>query len=235
MNINSLFKKTEDKLTDSIVTYRKSLMKDINLTLRLIYNNETYSTKPTEWSENIIIFEAPMKGLDDVILPIEAIMSVMLVSKSALFHTTFRIIKRYRKDTILYYIAEIISPIVKRQQRENFRLEVILDTHYQLFLKDSNPNTSIIEGDGTCLNISAGGMCLSCDHQFHIKDLVKLDFTLLETSFSFIGEILCLGEQTESGSYIHRIRFIDVDKPKINLLRQLIFQKQRLQLSYQNE
>lgn len=235
MKINSLFQKSEDTIARSIALYRKSLMDDINLTLRLIYNDTTYLTKPTDWLESDIIFEAPMRGLDYVILPQDTIINVTLVSKSALFQTTLRITKKYRKNTTLYYIAEIISPIVKKQQRADFRLEVILDTHYQLFFSHTNSTTNIIEGNGTCLNISVGGMCLNCDHQFRTKDLIKLDFTLVETPLSFIGEVLYLGEQTESGSYTHRIRFIDVDNSKSNLLRQLIFQKQRLHLRYQGQ
>lgn len=233
LKMNSFIPKSVDTIARSITTCRKSLMEDINLTLRLTYNNVTYLTKPVEWVENTITFEAPMRGLDYVILPKDAILSVMLVSRSALFHTTFRIIKNHRKDTTLYYIAEITSPIIKKQQREDFRLEVILDTYYQLFFSHTKPTIDILQGDGTCLNISVGGMCLSCDHQFHTKELLKLDFTLVETSLSFIGEVLYLGEQTESGSYIHRLRFIDSDTPKNNLLRQLIFEKQRLQLRYQ--
>lgn len=234
MKINSLFKKSEDTIAGSIALYRKPLMEDINLTLRLTYNNTTYLTKPTDWTENDIVFEAPMTGLDYVILPQDTIISVILVSRFALFETKFHVVNKYRKNSTLYYIAKIISPLVKRQQRADFRLEVILDTHYQLFFNHPNSTTDIAKGNGTCLNISVGGMCLNCTHQFHTKDLLKLDFNLLETPLSIIGEVLYLGEQTDSGSYTHRIRFIDVDNPKSNLLRQLIFKKQSLQLRYQS-
>lgn len=234
MKINSLFKKSEDTIAGSIALYRKPLMEDINLTLRLTYNDTTYLTKPTDWTENDIVFEAPMTGLDYVILPQDTIISVILVSRFALFETKFHVINKYRKNSTLYYIAKIISPLVKRQQRADFRLEVILDTHYQLFFNHPNSTTDITKGNGTCLNISVGGMCLNCAHQFHTKDLLKLDFTLLETPFSIIGEVLYLGDQTDTGSYTHRIRFIDVDNTKSNILRQLIFKKQSLQLRYQS-
>lgn len=234
MKINSLFKKPEDTIAGSIALYRTPLMEDINLTLRLTYNDTTYLTKPTDWTENDIVFEAPMTGLDYVILPGDTIISVILVSRFALFETKFHIINKYRKNSTLYYIANIISPIVKRQQRTDFRLEVILDTHYQLYLKHPNTTTNITKGNGTCLNISVGGMRLNCNHQFHTKDLLKLDFTLLETSLSITGEVLHLGERTESGSYTHRIRFIDVDNSKSDLVRQLIFKKQSLQLRYES-
>lgn len=234
MKINSLFKKTEDTIAGSIALYRTPLMEDINLTLRLTYNDTTYLTKPTDWTENAIIFEAPMTGLDYVILPKDTIISVILVSKFALFETKFHITNKYRKNSTLYYIAKIISPIVKRQQRTDFRLEVVLDIYYELYLKHPNAATNITKGNGTCLNISVGGMCLNCNHQFHTKDLLKLEFTLLETPLSITGEVLHLGEQTESTRYTHRIRFVDVDNSKSNLIRQLIFKKQSLQLRYES-
>lgn len=233
LKITSLFQKSGDPITESIGTYQKLLMDDINLSLRLTYNDETYLTKPVEWVEHTIIFEAPMKGLDYVILANDTLLSVILVSKSALFHTMFRILKKYRKNKSLYYIAEITSPIVKKQQREAFRLEVVLDVNYELLSSNAARQTSDkIQGKGTCLNISAGGMCLCSDHQFHGNEHLKLDFTFVETPLSFIGEVLFLGEKTESGSYSHRIRFLNVDTPKSNLLNQLIFEKQRLQLKY---
>lgn len=235
MKINSLFSKPEDNIAHSIAAYRKSLMEDMNLTLRLIANDITYLTKPADWSDDALIFEAPMTGLDYVIFLDNTVINAIFVSKTGLFQATLRITSKYRKDTNLYYTAEIISPLVKRQQRADFRLEVILDTQYQLFITHPKPDTDLLKGRGVCLNISVGGMCLSTPHQFRAKDLIKLDFTLIQTPLSIVGEVLYLGEHTESGNYTHRIRFVDMDKQKSNLLRQLIFQKQRLQLKYQNQ
>lgn len=235
MKINSLFSRPENNIARSIATYRKSLMEDMNLTLRLIANDTTYLTKPTEWSDRTLIFEAPMTGLDYVIFLEDTLMNVILVSKNGLFQTTLCITNKYRKNNNLYYVAEITSPVIKRQQRADFRLEVILDTQYQLFIAHPKHDTDVFKGKGICLNISAGGMCLSTPHQFHAKDLLKLDFTLLQTSLSITGEVLYLGEATESGNYTHRIRFVDMDKQKTNLLRQLIFKKQSLQLRYENQ
>ena len=115
MKINSLFSKSGDNIAHSIATYRKSLMEDMNLTLRLIANDTTYLTKPADWSNETITFEAPMTGLDYVIFLDNTIIDIIFVSKTGLFQTTLRITSKYRKDANLYYIAEIISPLVKRQ------------------------------------------------------------------------------------------------------------------------
>lgn len=234
MKNNPSFSHSNHTIASSINAYSKLLMKDYSLTLRLSYNNATYQTKLMEWSDNHISFEAPMQGIDYITLPKDIIIEAIFVSKSALFHTTFRILEMLQKDKISYYRAEIASPIIKKQQREEFRLDVILDTHYKLCTDDVLLTTDMVQGKGTCVNISVGGMCLSCAHQFHAQQLVKLDFTLVGTSLSLIGEVLYLGEPTESGNYMNRIRFIDPDASKSDLLRQLIFEKQRLRLRYQH-
>lgn len=228
--MNNLFSKSGNPIMDSINTYKKTLMEDINLSIRLTYDNQTYITRPIEWTDDIVIFEAPMKGIDDVILPKSIALDVILVGKAGLFHTTFTITKNYRKGTSLYYVALITSPIVKQQQREAFRLEVILDVNYDLIASE-NENTKLpLSGKGTCLNISLGGMCLACERQFHAKDELNLAFTLVETPLFFTGEVLFLGEPTEQGTYMHRIRFTGLDSADTNKLNRLIFEKQRSQL-----
>ena len=69
LKINDLFQKSDKNILDTIQAYKKALMDDINLTVRLVYNEKTYSTHLVEWTDTIVIFEAPMQGIDDVILP----------------------------------------------------------------------------------------------------------------------------------------------------------------------
>ena len=230
MKINDLFQKSQTNILETIQTYKKALMNDINLTIRLIYNEKTYSTHLIEWTDTIVIFEAPMEGIQDVLLPKNLPLDVILVSKIALFHTTFSICKNYRQENKLYYVAEITTPIEKRQQREAFRLDVTLDVQYDLLVSGGQSLETPVSGNGICLNISLGGMCLVSDYQFHSKDQLQLSFVLNEVSLTFLGEILYLGEKTEQDNYSHRIRFLDLDAADTNLLNRLIFEKQRLQL-----
>lgn len=232
MNINTLFSKTGNTILDSIQTYKKTLMDDMNLSIRLTYNNETYITHPIEWVDSIIIFEAPMKGVDDVILPRNLALNVILVSKGGLFHTTFTISKNYRKDNMLFYVAEITAPIIKKQQREAFRLDVLLDVQYEVIASENENTVVPTSGKATCLNISLGGMCLSTTEQLHSKDHLNLAFSLMDTPLYLTGEVLYLGEQTEQGTYMHRIRFIGTDTADTNKLNRLIFEKQRALLKH---
>ncbi len=229
--MNNLVLKDENTILNSIRTYKKALMDDINLSIRLSYNQQTYLTRPVEWNESIIIFEAPMSGTDDIILPKSINLDVILVSKISLFYTTFRIQKNYRQENKLFYVAEISSPIIKKQQREAFRLDVLLDVQYEMLSKHSDGEPHLTSS-GICVNISLGGMCLVCEHQFHTKDQLSLSFSLMDVPLTFKGEVLALGEATEQGNFTHRIQFLDLKKADMNQLNRLIFEKQRLQLKH---
>lgn len=230
LKMNSLFLKPENTILESIRTYEKALIEDINLAIRLKYGQQTYITRIIEWTESIVIFEAPIHETEDVMIPQGLSLEAVLVSKLALFHTTFLIQKSYRQENKLYYVAEIISPIIKRQQREAFRLDVILDVQYELLSTTNVPAKAIYSNKGTCINISLGGMCLVSDQQFHTKDQLALSFSLVDIPLQFRGAVLFLGEKTDQGNYVHRIRFINLSKTDENQLSRLIFEKQRLQL-----
>ena len=236
LKVSSLFQKENPNVMDSINLYRKGLMDDINLTLRLTYNNHTYTTKPVEWVDNLLIFEAPMNGLDYVIFQRNARIQIVFVSKIALFISHIVIAKSYRQNNSLYYVGEIVDPIIKRQQRESFRLDTTMDVFYQV-LPSSEELTDMDSIDlpthkGTCINISVGGICINCNEQLHSHDLLSLSFTLVETPITVTGEVLFIGERTEAGTYTHRIKFSGLSSSESNLLNRLIFEKQRLLLKH---
>lgn len=221
---------------DSIAQYRKGLMEDMNLILRLTANDQTYTTKLVEWVEDILIFEAPMRQLDYVIYPQKAKLQLIFVSKSALFSSHILLTKSYRKNNSLYYVAEIITPIVKKQQRESFRLDISMDVMYQLLPSDDFDESLLFEDlpvkKATCINISLGGICINCDEQLHSHDHLSLTFTLVDTPLTLTGEVLFAGVRTEVGTYTHRIKFYGLSNSETNLLNRLIFEKQRMQLKH---
>ena len=236
MKITDFFQNEKKDVMDSIAQYRKGLMEDMNLTLRLTSNDQTHTTKLVEWVEDILIFEAPMSQLDYIIYPKNANLQLIFVSKSALFSSDLLITKSYRKNTSLYYVAKIISPIVKKQQRESFRLDIVMDVMYQLLPSDDFDESLLFEDfetkKATCINISLGGICINCDEQLHSHDHLSLTFTLVDTPLTLTGEVLFTGVRTEVGTYTHRIKFYGLSNSETNLLNRLIFEKQRMQLKH---
>lgn len=234
MKTNSFFSNANVSLSESIQMYQKGLMDDINLTLRLFYNEAYDLTKPAEWVDTQITFEAPMRGLDYMIYAKDTLLESVFVSKNALFTCLIRIVKNYRQDHTLYYVGEIVSPLEKKQQREAFRLDVVLPLNYQVLPQEM---TDVVLKDlptytGTCLNLSTGGMCLNTDLKLEGGSQVVLTFSFLDTPFTFYGQVLMSGERTEIGNYTHRLRFLEGDKNALNHLNRLIFKKQQMQLKH---
>ncbi len=231
LKLSNLFQKQKNPVLESISTYQQSLIKDIDFHLKFTYNEQPYIAKPTDWDKNIVTFEAPMVGLDYVFLPSHLNIEVSFISKSALFSTSLRITKNYHQEQVLYYVAEIVAPIIKKQRRETFRLNVNLDVQYQpISMKQLIPSPSSSKKNGVCTNISAGGMCLSCHQQLQTKDTLQLHFTLMQQPLSLVGEVLSQEACTGIDTYLHRIRFIGLDSDTANRLSHLIFEQQRLQL-----
>lgn len=230
LKLSSLFSSPDNSIINSIRTYQKALMEDINLKLRVTYGQKTYTTHIADWQKTKLTFEAPMSGTEHIILPHHLAINVIFVSKVGLFHTKVTITKNYSKDDNLYYIADITAPLEKKQQRAFYRLDILLDVQYEQITYENDEIKILSSGQGTCVNISLGGMCLVCDEQLHAKDKLSLSFSLADQPLTFIGEVLYMGEKTEKNNYSHRIRFADLDAADVNLLNRLIFTVQREQI-----
>lgn len=230
MKYNQEGKNGKHGIESSIKMYKNNLMDDMNLTLRLSYLHNTHVTKPIEWEGNLLIFEAPIHKLDWVIYPQDEIVDIIFVSKLALFCSQIRIAKKYRKNNSLFYEGELVSPIIKKQQRESFRLDVTFDLNFKVLpeLETSKTDLSLLTQEkGICVNISTGGMCLNTSMQLKSDQHLLMQFHFMNTEFLLRGKVLALGEINSAGYYSHRIQFKNVDSKDINLLTRLIFKKQR--------
>lgn len=223
-------KKVDDTTFQSIQTYQKALLNDPQLMISINYQEQNYSTHLIAWNETLVIFESPMRGTDDVILPIDVPLKSYFVSHNARYETTFVLSKSQRKDGQLFYVADITKPIVKVQQRQAYRLEVILDVAYDLLDLESPDFSVLCSGTGTCLNVSTGGMCLVSDLAFTSNDQLQLTFTLDNERFTFIAEVLRDGKLNNKGAYTHGLKFINPDKTDIERLSHIIFERQRAQM-----
>ena len=157
---------------DSIIAYRESLLKDINLKIRIAVDDKTYVTKLSEWENDTLI---------------------------------------------------------RKQQRQFFRLDTSLDATYQLLLEDmTTPPVNSPHYKGTIVNISVGGVCLVIDACLKANTLLYVSFDFLETRLSLVGRVLFDGERTLSGAYSHRVKFVNLSSSDENTLNRLIMTKQRL-------
>lgn len=223
-------KSETENIDKTIAMYQKNLMCDINLTLRLSDYDHTYITKPTEWTNREIVFESPIQQLDWVIFTTNDILEMVLISKFGLFHSRIKILRKYKSGDNLFYVGEIVSSLIKKQQREYFRLDTIFDIKYQLVSnyipKSDNLCTSPYE-KGICVNLSTGGMCFNSINQIDLYQFICVTFQFADLDFVLYAKVLEIGEKNHADYYPHRIQFVDMDTITVNSLTKSIFDKQR--------
>lgn len=236
LGLNEVYSLDQKQLTadilKSIKLHKENILNDMNLTIRLTVGETTYITKLVEWSTYRFIIEAPLDKLDWVLFEDDTKAKVSFVTKTAIFGANSMIRRRYRKPNTLYYVVELSSPLERKQQRQHFRLDVLLNMEYRVFPKDEDTSIEEIPYEpATGVNISLGGMCMTADKQLFKEDKLQMRVDFLEKSFSLVGKVLMPGEKILSGRYMHRIQFKDMDAKTQSLLNRLIFEKQRLLLS----
>lgn len=218
-------------VTSSILEYKELILKDMNFSLRFTDENDvTYTTCVHKWTDDEVIFAAPIHQRDWVLFMLPTVVESCFITRKAIYMTTLTITERRIKDEVMYYKATITSPLVKKQQREHFRLETLTTLNYcpiPLTLSpDTDPDT-LPHIPGTTLNISVGGMCMVSNAPLEDNQTVWIYLDFLGTNFMFKSKVLGRSSRNENGTYSHRIRFEDLDSKTENLLSRLIFEKQR--------
>lgn len=205
-------------------------MGDINLVLRIIDDKKSYTTQLVQWDGTSIVFFAPISQCDWVILDISKTYELYFISNASMFHTTVSLVNRYAQKEHVYYKALLTKPLVKKQQREHFRLPALLNLTYQILPQENTTSDDTISPfyDGSTTNISLGGMCMTSDHRIPGDASIKIQLKFLSHDLVLTGKVLSEPEQVPSGAYSYRIKFELMDRKTENLLSRLIFEKQRL-------
>jgi c-di-GMP-binding flagellar brake protein YcgR len=237
MASNDLYKNDLESIYESVKLYQKTILDDINLTLRVITRDKTYITKLVDWPGEKFIFAAPLDKLDWVLLERDKIVKISFITKTAIFSANVQILSQYKKRDVLYYGAALVTPLVKQQQRQYFRLDVLLDLLYRVLPKDGEPHNldELPSVKATSVNISVGGMCLVSSQQLQKGDKLIINFDFINVPMEIAGEVLYKGEKNPAGNYLHRIRFLNQNNNVRNLLSKLIFEKQRMLMSKPRE
>ncbi len=216
----------------SINAYQKALLNDLNLKLRLVGNDEkTYTTTLVRWDDETITLAAPLVQRDWLIFPLPIQMNCAFISKGAICSTTILITRSHRNESGLLYKADIIKPLIRTQQRSSFRLDLLMDMHFKITTSlDGLPLDDAPLHKATCVNISAGGLCMSSSIGMATNQIVELHFNLLDNAFILQGTLLDESIKNDNGTYTNRIKFLDITPTTENLLTRLILEKQRLSL-----
>jgi c-di-GMP-binding flagellar brake protein YcgR len=127
------------------------------------------------------------------------------------------------------------SSLKRSQSRREFRFETPISVTGKLFKKSiMGDDTETTEGEPFVINtctISAGGLSFIHDRILRAGDLLKVDFDILETSFTDISlKILCaLTYNEELKVFIYHAQFVDIENSTREGIVKLIFEMARRQ------
>lgn len=227
-------KDREALLAQSITQYKHTIFNDINLSMRIIDSQEVSQlTRIIKWEDSTIYFFAPISKGDFVLYTIGDILEIHFITNSGIYHSHLKVLGKERKDNNLYYTGELCKPIIRKQQREYFRLSTLLNLKFSILVPDILPDHvyDLPKIPAISTNISAGGMCILSSAELSSEDTIYIYLDFLSTPIEVIGEILTVTGKNEHGNYTYRIRFKDLSTRTRDLITKLIFEKQRLERS----
>ncbi len=184
----------------------------------------TYSSYIYDMNENYIYIAMPTneKGLKAVVRE-SGKLSVSFVDRRGArigFHSTVVSIER-RNGNILYKL-EKPSQIVKMELRESFRVEALIECEFFYF-----KNGKINKARGTIIDISAGGVRLSCDVDLEVRDKLFLKFTLNNHTLEQIeAEVVRKGITGDRDIKHYGLQFKNLDKNSENHIIKFCLKRQ---------
>lgn len=127
-----------------------------------------------------------------------------------------------KKEDRVIYLLKRPEKMEKMELRENFRVEVLLNAEFYYIQKGK-----IQKYKGTIIDISAGGIKLSCDLDLEIRDRLFLKFNLgnylLDQIETEVSRKVITGEK---GVKHYGLRFIGLDKNKEEKIIKFCINKQ---------
>ncbi len=111
--------------------------------------------------------------------------------------------------TVIYKLSKP-EMAVRIELRENFRVELLMDVEFYHFKEGK-----IIKGTGTVIDISAGGIKLSCDEDLEVRDKLFLKLQLGDYILDNIeAEAVRKAITGEEGIKHYGLKFVNINKDK---------------------
>ena len=122
---------------------------------------------------------------------------------------------------VIYKLAKP-EKAVKIELRENFRVEILIDVEFYYFKEGK-----IGKSQGTIIDISAGGIKLSCDDDLEIRDKLFLTFKLGEYLLDGVeAEVVRKVITGEEGVKHYGLKFSNISKDKEDKIIKFCINKQ---------
>lgn len=121
-------------------------------------------------------------------------------------------------------IYKLLKPdkLFRVELRENFRVPVMIETEFYVF-----KGGKIVKSTGTILDISAGGVKLSCDDKLEVRDKLVLNFELGGEMLEDIeAEVVRKAITGEEGINHYGLMFTDLTKEQEDKIIKFCLSKQ---------
>lgn len=225
---NNFLKVKKSNIDENLTRYRDILLKDINLKAYLMINGQSYITELESWENNHLLLAAPISTKISNKVPSNSTIKVQFITASSPYIAHVKVLHCLQRNGIHYYHCQLLQPLIREQNRQAFRLPILLDVHYKLLAEDNTDSPALEYYPGTFTNISIGGASMLCTQKLEEDTLVHLHFNLLETDLKFTGKILTIDSPNRKGLFPHHIQFMNLTSADENSLNRLIMKKQRL-------
>lgn len=195
-----------------------------NIFIEMLHKEQSCRSIVADITVTEILIGSPMDGSMIGELSEGALLEVSFVANGNLYKFKTEVLGRKRDNILLYRIKKPLEKDVLRvQRREDFRVGTI--------------QPAMINGhECTTINISSGGMLVSCQRDVVIeKDqlvsgAIKLPLQGREASeVAFTGEIKRIELLEEEGRKTVGIRFVQINQGDQTKILQFCFEKQRQQ------
>lgn len=220
--IFDLFKKKslkykEKTIAESINKYSKILEDDIDLVVHISYKNKIYTTYAESLHNRDVVFRCPSDNENIIRYTLGKVIELEFISYTGLYITKICITEKIIKDDIIYYKGNIISPIVKKQRRGNFRLPINLNVSYTLPLSEAKVYSANTK------DISVGGMLMESNEHLYVNKKLRITFELDNKVYRTKSTIINKRTNFANGKYLYHIRFDDLNnKHKREIYRSIL-------------
>lgn len=231
MAFNFFGKNKEEEIDNSVKKYKKFLHNNLDLGMCIMYDKEAYYPEIEKLENRDIIFRLTGKSKSTLKYKVGQVIQIEFVNaKNALYFTTIKIVDKAMDNDNVYYKGNIVSPIEKKQRRDNYRLSTNIKVTFSLLPEKLRSYSGIAK------DISCGGMKMESDQFISKGKKVHLLFEIEKHKYNVNALITGNAYDEFNEKNIHHIKFEGMNHKDKKILNNYIFeeQKRRIKSGYGN-
>ena len=215
-------KSKEEEIERSIKKYKKFIHDDFNTGISLMFNKNVYQPEIEKLENRQITFR--LTGENKSILKYktgQVIEIEFINAQNGLYFTNIKITDKTVENNNIYYTGNIVSPIEKKQRRDNYRLSTDIKVTYAILPEKLKNYTGIAK------DISCGGMRIESYQFVSNKKKIQLFFEIGKHRYKVNGLIVGNAYDDLNEKNIHHVKFEGISHKDKKNLHDYIFNEQK--------